>query len=157
MKIVKYFVTIYVFFFYLSGCKDKYEIDPEHLEGSKWKLLGLVDKRNGDIIKLEPQKCTDCYTLIFDTDSTAFYHCIPNSTPLQEWHKINLYNLEPGQYGDWLLCVQWDKDGKSYCDVTAFHKAMGHAESYSVTRKELRLFLHNYNYYDYLLFKPIKP
>ena len=38
------------------------------LINTKWKLVGIVEN---DVLKvMEPQDCSDCYTITFDTDST---------------------------------------------------------------------------------------
>jgi len=40
------------------------------LQGTQWKLIGIVDVQIGDTIELEPKDCEGCYTITFDTDST---------------------------------------------------------------------------------------
>jgi hypothetical protein len=44
------------------------------LEGTKWKLEGIVNEQTGDLTELDSKDCdeycTDCYTITFDTDST---------------------------------------------------------------------------------------
>ena len=41
-----------------------------NLQGTKWKLTGIVDVQTGNLTELEPKDCNECYTLMFDTDST---------------------------------------------------------------------------------------
>ena len=41
------------------------------LQGTKWKLAGIVDSQVDTLIKLEPKDCEECYTLVFDTEYTA--------------------------------------------------------------------------------------
>lgn len=50
--------------------------NPCCLKGTHWKLVGIVNAQIGDTTELEPKDCAECYTLIFDTDSTF----ITNST-----------------------------------------------------------------------------
>jgi len=50
-----------------SGVNNDGEVS---LKGTKWKLAGIVDTRTGDLKVLEPKDCEECYTLMFDTDST---------------------------------------------------------------------------------------
>ena len=40
------------------------------LQGTKWKLIGIVDVQTGNLTELEPKDCAECYTLTFDTDNT---------------------------------------------------------------------------------------
>ncbi|MCL1936775.1 MAG: InlB B-repeat-containing protein [Candidatus Azobacteroides sp.] len=40
------------------------------LQGTKWKLMGIVDAQTSEIKILEPKDCEKRYTLAFDTDST---------------------------------------------------------------------------------------
>jgi len=47
------------------------------LTGTSWKLKGIVDLETNLSTGLEPQDCKECYTLIFDTDTTiSFYGTI---------------------------------------------------------------------------------
>ena len=41
------------------------------LEGTQWKLAGIFNTQTGILKVLEPIDCERCYTLTFDTDSTA--------------------------------------------------------------------------------------
>jgi hypothetical protein len=41
------------------------------LEGTRWKLAGIAEASTGKLRELEPKDCETCYTLTFDTDSTA--------------------------------------------------------------------------------------
>jgi hypothetical protein len=44
---------------------------PPKLQGTKWKLEGIVNEQTGERRALEPIDCEQCYTLKFDTDTTA--------------------------------------------------------------------------------------
>jgi uncharacterized repeat protein (TIGR02543 family) len=41
-----------------------------NLQGTKWKLIGIVDVQTNDLTELEPKDCSECYTLTFDIGST---------------------------------------------------------------------------------------
>ncbi|MDR1792732.1 MAG: hypothetical protein LBR36_04750, partial [Bacteroidales bacterium] len=41
------------------------------LAGTKWKLEGIVNEQTGEMQILVPTDCEECYTLEFDTDTTA--------------------------------------------------------------------------------------
>ncbi len=41
------------------------------LEGTKWKLIGFYDVEKNELREVEPKNCEKCFTLEFDTDSTA--------------------------------------------------------------------------------------
>ena len=56
------------------GCKDDVTKPKEKssLVGTKWKLVGFYDVEKKELTEVEQQKgCEECYTLNFDTDSTA--------------------------------------------------------------------------------------
>jgi hypothetical protein len=54
-----------------SKQSDKTEPEPTGLTGTKWKLQGILDIQTDVLQILEPTDCEKCYTLEFDTDSTA--------------------------------------------------------------------------------------
>ncbi|MDR0581705.1 MAG: hypothetical protein LBG31_01960 [Prevotellaceae bacterium] len=48
------------------------------LEGTQWKLAGIMDVETCNLKELEPKDCGDCYTLEFNTDSTALGKSVIN-------------------------------------------------------------------------------
>ena len=52
------------------SCEEGNEGNKPALEGTQWTLAGIMDVETCDLKELEPKDC-DCYTLTFDTDSTA--------------------------------------------------------------------------------------
>jgi hypothetical protein len=58
-----------------EGCPFKFPPPVAHpLAGTQWKLVGSLDAAGGDTTTyLHPEECADCYTLSFDTDSTATF------------------------------------------------------------------------------------
>jgi hypothetical protein len=124
------------------------------LQGRKWKLAGMVDSETGVLTQLEPKDCTECYTLTFDTDSTA----IPRgSNAILE--KLDVLHLNPVSILDAMLhCEHYYKDGRQYCDLNYFRGGLKLAYAYEATSDELKLFYSGfYNVKaGYLLFKPFK-
>ena len=48
------------------------------LQGTKWKLIGIVDVQTGKLTELEPTDCDECYTLIFETNKTLSGRMVNN-------------------------------------------------------------------------------
>ena len=104
------------------------------LKGSVWKLDGIVDVQSGEMKKLEPSHCEECYSLVFDTDSTLTAFGIHGRL------KLDLNNLNPPERFDQIVrCQVYDFDGFLYCDYSYFYEAFISVDSFSVTRNELRL------------------
>ena len=100
------------------------------LQGTKWKLAGIVDTQTGELKELEPKDCVKCYTIVFGTDSVfketssinieaGWYKIFTgNSTSnfIVCWYKIDyktgafhIYNIggtEVGEVGDGYLYRQ---------------------------------------------------
>jgi hypothetical protein len=133
----------------LKGQSDSdQEIEKEgvdiKLNGTKWKLAGIVDLETNTLTELEPKDCEECYTLTFDTDTTLSALSISRKVYID----LNQYprNIEA------MLHIQSHNDGEKFCD------AILAVEAYSTTSKELKLFYNDL--YDegkkYLLFKIIE-
>ena len=58
--------------------KNEADVNDQFLAGTNWKLLGIVDIRTGTFRIVERESCSYCYTITFDTDSTAFGISIVN-------------------------------------------------------------------------------
>ena len=112
-----------------------------YLVGTKWKLEGLVDAETGDLEILEPKDCADCYTLMFDADTTAQGKAIVNHVFLTS---LNPIKIQCGTYA--LECIE-NQGCNYYCDL------LKSVTSYDANESELILYLSNQNY---LLFKIIK-
>ena len=52
--------------------------DPTILEGTIWKPKGILDTKTDSLKILQPTDCGKCYTLEFDSDSTANGFCTVN-------------------------------------------------------------------------------
>ena len=106
------------------------------LEGTKWKLAGIVDEETGNIRVLEPKDCEECYTLTFDTDSTATVHSIS-----KDIKKMNLFNLTPSvSLPDMLFPEYYYKDSTYYMDADVFCRSVITTYCYTVISEELRLY-----------------
>ena len=110
------------------------------LKGTKWKLAGIVDAQTGELTELEPKNCAECFTLTFDTNTTAHGKSIQNH--------VVILGLDPVS-----IVIATDvldgPDGDIFCDIvqTALFN------SYTLTINELKFFYNNNN--NYLLYKRI--
>ena len=131
----------------LSGKEPTAQLDATHLAGTKWKLVGIVDTKTGELKKLNPVDCEACYTLAFDTDFTL------SAITISSRSKLDLRNLNPPEvFNKILTCERYDKDGNDYCDSDKFWRSLLATESWSTMDEELKLF--TYGGYSYLLFTP---
>ena len=151
--------TLCVVFFMASGCGKQqtaadYEEPLTSLAGTTWKLAGMVDTLTGEFRELAPFDCEACYTLAFDTDSTAavINICTRSRLDLSVSAERNIDRMY-----FWEI---YDKDDKDYFETVIFTRALSAIESFSATNKELKLFvdsLFNLMYpYHYVSFIPHK-
>jgi hypothetical protein len=129
--------------FILAGCSESEPAQPIQptqiydLENTSWKLEGFADTQTGEFTEAKP-KCNKCYTLTFDTDSTASGYSVMNSLglrfnpALKMWVATESYDLQIGT-------------------VAMFYEAMKSVESYTVENDSLRIFYNNNK--NYLLYK----
>ena len=121
------------------------------LQGTKWKLVGIVDEKTGVLKELEPKDCEECYTLIFDTDHTAIAHSITIDLTL------DLLNLEPDRMMTFIAVGEiYDKDSVCYWETMDFLYGILLTAYHTVTPEELRLYYQSLGK-KYLSFKPIVP
>jgi hypothetical protein len=122
----------------LMGCEREQELTS--LSGTKWKLKGIVDINTNKLTELEPKDCEECYTLAFDTDSTAFGRSIIVKFTIA---------VKGGFVKD---CIGLGTDiGEIPNDGNYFRSTMGGVKSYTITSTELKFF--NNQTDKYLLFK----
>ena len=134
-------VSICVFLLCLS-CSNKNEEDVEikSLEGTKWKLAGIVDTETGVLKELEPKDCTGCYTLIFDTDTTAQGRSSGNLVIISGLNPFRFHLMTyAGEYPDGFF----------------YTGAMYSVKSYAYNRNALKFYYDNNKFY--LIFKPWEP
>jgi hypothetical protein len=113
------------------------------LKGTKWKLAGIVDVRTGVLKELEPKDCEQCYTLEFDTDSTALLQSVSNEG------KAYINRIPPvlGTYTE----RGESGDGQLFVDVLYF------ITLYTQENNKLKFFYKKDGKNSYLLYKLIQP
>jgi hypothetical protein len=122
------------------ACKsEKEEISP--LIGTTWKLVGFVDAATGTLTVAEPSDCESCYTLTFDSNSTASGISIINHI------RVDL-SSKP------FIAVHTKVDDSMNGNVQLLYDAMEKVDSYKIEKDELR-FYYNSNK-NYLLYKLIQ-
>ena len=175
----RHFILICAFLFCLScNKKTENEIEEETVEERidamrlaieqcvdcpKWKLAGIIDVETGELQVLEPRHCEECYTLTFDTDSTAY--------ALSIWgiYHLNFLNLDvycdtcwPDNYDYYyerprhFSCIPAERYNSIPCeDSGLFRHMICRVASYEAASDELKLFFTYFDKIQYLLFKPI--
>jgi len=128
----------------VAGCNKTIEKENDEeltsLKGTKWKLECIVDDETKTLNVIEPKDCEKCYTLIFDTDSTADGYSAANI--------VHLINLDPFRIQCATYIAECDcNDGNFYCGLLLL------AKSYEANSNKLKLFFADKNHY--LLFKRI--
>ena len=106
------------------------------LNGTKWKLAGIADVETNTLTELEPQECKKCYTITFDTDTTASGYTACNEIYIT----LNIDSIQI-------------VGTKMYCGDTTYYVAIRSVTSYIVMDGELKFFYNNGK--NYLLYKPI--
>ena len=134
------------------SCQSNMEGNGEELtslEGTKWKLAGIVNTQTGKLEVLNSKNCADCYTLTFVTDTKAevFVEDYPSSR-----QKMELDISLLGEYVINFEDIPHLEDYVPYKFVSSLYSP--HTKSYSVTSNELKFINEIDNYY--LLFKRLK-
>ncbi|MDR2362304.1 MAG: hypothetical protein LBD91_06195 [Prevotellaceae bacterium] len=111
------------------------------LQGTKWKLSGYVDVSTGNMIDAEPANCERCYTLTFDTETTASGYSV-----------FNLISVS--LVSETIFSVDTEMDDSLNGNVTLFYKAIETVDSYKYEDAELKFFYNNKQ--NYLLYKLIQ-
>jgi hypothetical protein len=136
-----------------AGCADNEKENEDEneivsLTGTKWELAGIVDVQTGELKELEPKDCDYCYTLEFDSDSTA--------TGFSAGNKIKVCLLQscistgaPAIIG----LMTFVHDGE-IGDARLFNDAIYIVDSYSVEKNGMKFFYNNKR--NYLLFKLVE-
>jgi hypothetical protein len=113
----------------------------EGLEGTKWKLAGIVDVKTGILTELEPKNCERCYTLVFESDSIAWGYSVLNRMQLC---------LSPKLIIGIVTYIYDNMNG----DVQLLYDAMETMGSYAIKNNEMKLFYNNKR--NYLLYKSVQ-
>jgi hypothetical protein len=142
MKILK--CILFCMLFAAFSCRDNNIPDiPIPLNGTKWKLAGVVNAKTYILKEFEPRACTECFTLMFDTDHEASGRSISSKI------KIDLLDLRK-----YMLTEEsetWIEHPSLPVDGDRFRGIMASIESFTVTPEELKLYFNNKT--EYLLFK----
>lgn len=136
-----------------AGCDDNKDVEdnghgkpssPQALANTKWKLVGIIDAETGKIKELKPKDCEECYTITFDTDTTAVGNSIINEVYLKILGTTTIV------VGCGTMVFECDEDDICglYCD------ALRTVESYIYSNNELIFFFDNNR--KYLLYKQIE-
>jgi len=133
-------------------CQSKNESKNEEtpltsLEGTTWKLTGIVNVNTGTLKALEPKDCKECYTLSFDTDSTFTTNSASNG--LGGNYKVDFHTctIHIDSFGGTMRGEIGD--GHQWWVIFPILR------SFSLKKNELVLYYNDEK--DYLLFKPLNP
>ena len=140
--------------------------EAKSLQGTKWKLAGIVDVQTGEMKELEPKDCVKCYTLTFDTDNPFvgsatnegikswgenYFVTFSASNELggnymadYESHSFQIIRFGGTKAGEMA-------DGYLYVNDTFWERGI---KSFSLQENELRLYFNENK--NYLLFQPLK-
>jgi hypothetical protein len=110
------------------------------LEGTKWKLAGAVNVATGELKDFEPKTCVECFTLTFNTDSTAVGLSVLNDLEIHLLPKPAIVSMT--KVGD-----------NEIGDAQSYYDAWLTMTSYKIVNDDL-WFLFN-NDTEYLLFKQL--
>jgi hypothetical protein len=113
--------------------------DKMKLTGTKWKLGALVDIQTGESIEPEPKECNKCYTLEFDSDTTAIGISVLNELRFI----VTASNIK-------VLAMTKIGDGINN-NVDLFYDALLTIDTYEYSKDELKIYYDRKN--KYLLYK----
>ena len=135
-----YMITILV----SSNADDSSNTELTELEGTVWKFEGIVDTQTGEVKKLHPENCDDCYTFTFINDAVAIGY-LEKFAGYREGVSIDLTLL--GQ-------VMIDSRGRPDDGYELIRAIWSYnTRLYSITATEMKIINDTDNYY--LLFKRI--
>jgi hypothetical protein len=120
-----------------KNCSCGGDSKPIALKGTKWKLAGIMDTETCKLKELEPKDCERCYTLEFNTDSTA-----------QGQSVLNEIGADLTQETIFVMTEIYDNHNGN---VQLFYDAIGTITSCSVTETELKFCCNEGE--SYLLFR----
>jgi len=181
LKFAKLVAPICFFLICLScGNKNEIDINRQYLEGTKWKLAGIVNVETGDIYELAPKECicigystgpndnnikyagncAVCTSLIY----TIAFDDLPHSICDEKLYSFSTYS----SVNDFTACYEVNYMTRSFQiinllgtrvgevngDQELYIDAIRSVQSFSLKKNELRLYYNDNN--NYLLFKPIK-
>jgi hypothetical protein len=140
-----------------GSCGEKNEANESlvALEGTKWKLVGIVDE-TGSLKELKvgsvwdvTKVCEKCYTLVFGTDSSFLTFSPANDLGGGYIADYETHSFQVTYFGG--TKVGENEDGRLYARL--FWEGL--IQSFSVSKNELRLYYNDNK--NYLLFKSQQP
>lgn len=143
MKLFRLTILFYVLV--CIACQSDKNETTFPLKGTQWKLVGIVNSVTGEQTILDPTDCESCYTLVFDSNTTATVQSITST------FKLDLLHLNP--YVNFEDILKYEEyNGKNY-EINSFYRRVSAAKSFMANSKELRLYGLDGNY---LLFESFK-
>ena len=149
------------------SCQSKNEYDMQvSLEGTNWKLVGIVDNTpTGELKTLKPQNCADvweeygedlwgescdwfvemCYTLSFEKENSIIAFATASKL-------IGNYEVDYNTHNMKVCLTLAEAAGEWFDDGWIYREILQTIHSFSFTKRELRLYFNDNN--NYLLFKP---
>ena len=138
MKIKKKTIILIALVIVVIACNDGGNSE-KSLVGTKWKLIGFFDTKKNELKEAEPKGCEGCYTLNFDTDSTAYGRTIANSI------YVNLFEIPIR------IEIITDVNDVSRGNCSLFYDAIESLESFKLEGDKLKFYYNSDK--NYLLYK----
>jgi hypothetical protein len=124
-----------------QGISDNNENENISLAGTQWKLVAFVDIQTGESIEPEPKDCNTCYTLEFDSDTTAIGWSVANELYFIVT-RSNIYLI--------FMTEVWDRENGN---VNLFYEALRTLDTYEYSEDELKIYYEGKK--KYLFYKPL--
>jgi hypothetical protein len=143
MKFLKY--ILFCMLFATFSCRENNPPPdiPVALNGTKWKLAGSVNVKTGILKGFEPKACTECFTLMFNSNHEASGRSVSSTIAIDLLDLRKYMNTDESE--------TWVKYPSLPIDGDRFRSIMISIESFTVTSEELKLYFNNKT--EYLLFK----
>jgi hypothetical protein len=138
MKMLKYLFTLLALSMGLACAEDDtkgQKIDNSELTGAKWKLAVLVDIQTGESIEPLPKDCSNCYTLEFNSDTTAIGQSVLNELRLI---------VTPSSIIGLEMTKIWDGENNN---VQLLYDALRGTNTYEYSKAELKIYYDDKNKY----------
>ena len=138
MKTIKLFILFCTLA--CMACQSN-EKETDSLNGTKWKLAGIVENETDSLSVLEPTDCGECYTLVFDTDNTfstfsSTNELMGNYIVDYETYSIHIINFGGTKLGE-------IGDGELYYNIWHI------VQSFSLEKNKLKLYYEDKKYMLY--------
>jgi hypothetical protein len=148
MKTLKFLLFILIGAASYTGCSEDLSISDNNekentsLAGTKWKLAAFVDIQTGESIEPEPKDCNTCYTIEFDSDTTATGRSLGNI----------LHFIVTRSNIDLIFMTEMLEIGE-IGNVNLFYEALRTFDTYGYSEDELKIYYEGKK--KYLFYKPL--